>query len=343
MLNAAADEMATLNDKDRRWLSDQIDSKVDVALRGNPLLAEKIASVLDSFKPQGWTIARERILSFGSPAAICSVILAMFTITCGALYQSFAHVKEETQFRTDALHRLTDIEKSLLSLRAGQAASTPTRLQSQSEAMAIIATAKDKAIRLPENVVAETGISFIQAAASNEKAWEVALEFANYRSTLNSIPPNNNTHPIEQQTPRRGETRYQVRSVVIDGVKQQQPGFFYRLDNNNKMRPQSEAARVEQIETPQHQEAEFGVPAFVLRGGFLPLDGMRLRHVVLDGVTVYYAGGPMILRNVVFVRCRFMLDNTPNSRTAAQQILASSEVNVSIGSELAVLRRPFSK
>jgi hypothetical protein len=329
--------MAAFNEKDRRWLSELIDSKVDSALRGSPFLTDKIAAAIEPFKPKGWTKAREIILAFGAPVAICSLIVALLAITCGALYQSFAHVKEETQFRADALHRLDDIDKGLLSLRASNAGSTPTNPKSQSEAKAIIATAKEKGIRLPENVVAETGGSFIQAASTDPKAWEVALEFANYRSTLNTLAPSNDTHPVER-APQQGDTMYQVGNVIIDGAKQPPPQFFYRNEGGH-LKPQSEAARVELIEHPPSQDAELGVSTFVLRGGFLSLDGMRLRHVVLERVIVYYSGAPMILRDVMFVNCQFMMANTPNGRTTAQQILATSKVDLSIGSELAILRR----
>jgi hypothetical protein len=81
--------------------------------------------------------------------------------------------------------RLGDIEKSLLALRVAQAASSPTNGKSIFEARALLNTARENAIKLPEDVVRDSGAAFIEAAAKQPGAWNTAVDFLNYRSTLN--------------------------------------------------------------------------------------------------------------------------------------------------------------
>jgi hypothetical protein len=87
------DEMAIkLNNDDKAWIAEQIK---------------------DSHKPRGWKKAGERIRAFGAPSAIVSIFIAMLGITLGAAYQSFSHVREETEFRTKTGDRLDAINKQL--------------------------------------------------------------------------------------------------------------------------------------------------------------------------------------------------------------------------------------
>jgi hypothetical protein len=64
-------------------------------------------------------------VAFGSPVAICTLVLALFGITLGALYQSFSHVKEETEFRTQTKDALAMIQAYI---RAQQATQVPGKV-----------------------------------------------------------------------------------------------------------------------------------------------------------------------------------------------------------------------
>jgi hypothetical protein len=55
-----------------------------------------------------------------------------------------------------------------------------------------------------------------------------------------------------------------------------------------------------------------------------PIDGAHIRNVIFQNVTITYRGGPLILENVGFVKCKF--DVSPNAagvalaRTVMKQI-----------------------
>jgi hypothetical protein len=49
--------------------------------------------------------------------------------------------------------------------------------------------------------------------------------------------------------------------------------------------------------------------------------------VVYDGVEIHYSGGPMILENVVFISCKFVMDNTAPNRNLAEVLLASDRID----------------
>ena len=57
------------------------------------------------------------------------------------------------------------------------------------------------------------------------------------------------------------------------------------------------------------------------------IDGKRIRHVVFDNVEIHYSGKPLILEDVTFINCAFVLENTEPGRKLGEEILASSPVN----------------
>lgn len=130
--------------------------------------------------------SRYFLRSWGILAAVITSFVALLAITVGALYQSFSHVTEETKFRTKTEDRLTEIEKSLLAIQAKMVLSKPPDSENQADAKGVLAYAKKESIQLPESVIAQGGQKFIEAAARDPKAWDVALDFVNYRSSMNT-------------------------------------------------------------------------------------------------------------------------------------------------------------
>ena len=121
-----------------------------------------------------------------------------------------------------------------------------------------------------------------------------------------------------------GQTRFEISG--IPGMTR--PEMFYM-----NVVPQNQAARAELIGNKIEQTSEIGSGIFVIKGGVVNLDGMYLRHVVIEGVEVHYSGKAAILEDVSFVNCRFMMDNTPNTRTIGEQILASDRVSLRLQPE----------
>jgi hypothetical protein len=307
--------MAGLNDNDLK----RIDARIGAA---TVLLEEKLNAAIAALSPKGWKRAANVLREFGAIATIITVFVALLAIALGAVYQSFAHVKEETQFRTRAEDRLAAIETSLLALRASRASATPTDRKSQAEAKDVLATAKKSLLRLPATVVEETGSSFIRAASDDAKVWDVALEFVGYRSSLNGPPKE--PPSMWNRSIKKGKTEYELSGI---SGKPEPEMFWINLV------PQGQAARAEQIRGKIEQTAEFGAGIFVMNGGTVSLDGMYLRHVVIQGVEVHYSGKAAILEDVSFVNCRFIMDNTPNTRTIGEQILASDRVSLRLQPE----------
>jgi hypothetical protein len=75
------------------------------------------------------------------------------------------------------------------------------------------------------------------------------------------------------------------------------------------------------ILTREHQEAKKSSWG---REDFL-LDGMLMKHVVLRNVTIFYSGAPVVLEDVTFVNCTFVLTNTEGARNFALAVLASAK------------------
>ena len=78
------------------------------------------------------------------------------------------------------------------------------------------------------------------------------------------------------------------------------------------------------------QEAQSG-PAYLLgTGGAIRLDGMRFRKIVLQSVDIYYDGGPLALEDVVFINCRFIMDDLENGHALGNALLSASSLTLEI-------------
>lgn len=72
-----------------------------------------------------------------------------------------------------------------------------------------------------------------------------------------------------------------------------------------------------------------GNPVLIGTGGYMSLDGMHLRHVLLNSVEIRYSGKALLLEDVAFLNCTFVMDNTEPSRDLAQAIATSANVKFS--------------
>jgi hypothetical protein len=71
--------------------------------------------------------------------------------------------------------------------------------------------------------------------------------------------------------------------------------------------PISESARCEELTRPLKQTAKTGSEWIFLHGGDPVLDGERIRHVAFINSEIHYAGGRVILDNLVFFNARLFL------------------------------------
>ena len=94
----------------------------------------------------------------------------------------------------------TERAQRLLLIANELAAEHPLVPQNQAAAKELLAQAKQKLIPpIPKPVVEQAGKIFVEAARTDPKAWEVASDFMNYRSILNSRISLNNGIILQAQ------------------------------------------------------------------------------------------------------------------------------------------------
>ena len=145
----------------------------------------------------------------------------------------------------------------------------------------------------------------------------MALDFLSYRSWLNPVlaAPSG----VGQES-----TRYEPRRVTSGRA----PELF---ETKNTGVPIAEAARLEAIGKNLNPGVKTGPRLLILRRGATSLDGMYLRNIILDNREVYYTGQPLILENVIFSNCKFVLGNDIRGRQLAGSILTSPSVTFRAG------------
>ena len=223
--------------------------------------------------------------------------------------------------------RLSGIEQNVSGIRVdvsgmrlAQTATNPKDARNIQEAKRVLTEAEKSNVKIPPSIVENTGKKFLEVAKDDPGAWDATLAFVDYRSYLNlPNPPIEGFYPFgTPDIPGIKATHY--RSGTVPGKPL--PEFTTSL----KRVPHATSVRMEPISQPITGEPPEG-PALLLGvGGDLALDGYYLRSVVLEQVTVHYNGGPVILENVTFINCRFVIDNVDNGRALSSQILASSQV-----------------
>jgi len=286
--------------ENEQWIRDTIDQAIRRAI--NPLSRTK--RLLQGLKDWGLT------------ALIWTVPLALMAGCIVLGIRVVSDIKEETTFRTNTTRDIREIKESLLSFRARTAALNPTDPQNQADAKKVLSTAQAQAIPLSLPVVQQAGLAFAHAASADAKAWNVALDFISYRSSLNkSGHPDNSTEPIPQGA---GATHYTY--VFVPGrphgeVKWGRPFV-----------PADQAAHWDNIGVNLNENVKLQPSWLYVEGGATSLDGEYIRHVVFKNVEIHYSGQPVILEDVTFVDCVFVLDNDVRGRQLAEQVLAASSV-----------------
>jgi hypothetical protein len=277
--------------------------------------------------PSGFRRIAERLRYWGLLAACVAVFLALVTTVVTLAIFTTNKISQESEFRgatnqklisIDA--RLQGIEKILLGIRADKVANSPVSKQTIAEAKSILDTAKRSSVKLSDNVVEQSGKSFVEAASKEPAAWVVALDFASYRSSQNEAGPLEGFYPFDTTAdPNVAISRYFLNF----------PGGASppRFTTSKARTSVNLSARLEPIGKPQKQDGPDGPVSFLGVGGAIILDGVYGRHVVFKDVEIHYNGGPLILDEVTFVNCRFVLDNDDLGRQLASNILSTDKVS----------------
>lgn len=209
-----------------------------------------------------------------------------------------------------------NVNRLALPQRVEQSSLKPTDKTNQDQASALLDQARSSSIQIPETIIQSAGTRFIDAAASNPDAWPTALNFLNYRSSLNVYTRAVNAVPIPPGLEFRFDLGPPVDHQLIPRLSFVQAGVS-----------PADSARLETIGKNLNQGMNLGVAELIVSGGSLSLDNKYLRHVILESVDVYYTGRPLVAEDVLFVNCTFYINNTKPGREFGQRLLASFKVN----------------
>jgi hypothetical protein len=287
-------------------------------------IRKAIAATIDSFKPHGWRKVTHWLREWGLTSAAIAVPVALLTITLTAAYFAVSEIGRNSEFRGKTDQRLSEIEKRLdridqkmVALAVTSAASDPALASSQRRAKDALLEAKQQSLNIPPDVIQQTGKRFIEAAQKEQKAWDVALQFMEYRSFLN-ITYKGPTRPVP--LPPLAHWEYVTKSPEGKAT----PRFSFTPQAGV---PSKQAARYDFIGVDKNADLPLGPALVILTGGSALLDGFHIRNAIFQGVEIHYAGGPLILENVIFVNCTFVIENSAPGRRLGEEMLAMASVN----------------
>jgi hypothetical protein len=200
----------------------------------------------------------------------------------------------------------------------------PTKSQIEA-ATQIIEIAKAQKANINEDAVREFGTkvaSLTDEPQLTDVAWAGLNAAVEYRSHINDMfvpEPAKHTQKANENGP------YQFAVNVVGGWPGPETEPVLEIFTAGQQRDGS--VRLESLNKPQRLGSGFAY--FVVRGrrGWLGLDGMYLRNVVVSNAVVVYSGGPVRLENVYFVNCTFKLAETAPVRDFGTTVLQAANIS----------------
>jgi len=218
---------------------------------------------------------------------------------------------------------MASVVSELAPMRLLQASLAPYEPKNQIEVQRALSESIEAKNPIPPTFVEQAGQGFLRAEG-NAKAWGVALDLCDYRSSLN------------QGSMPRGELRTPRFKILI-----QWPEFPGAAPHTEADLPfikamgtttADKAAKFEPFYPTgpstnwEEDAAEYLVMDF--HGKVVFLDDMRLKNVIVKNAAVIYVGGRIALQNVSFVDCQFRgLPSNPRSRGLVAEVLHSFAVS----------------
>ena len=251
----------------------------------------------------------------GPLISIASAVLTLFGITLGALYYSFSRVEKQAVFETKTTTTLEEfrthlkaIDESLASVELRRISEGPVNPGSLLAATNLVAQAQTASLKLPTDLVEQTGQKFVAVADREPDAWTATIAFVKYKSFINGT-----SSAVPVLDPSGAVTTYQY--AYPDGY---QPPVLHTMG----LVPKESAAQLDLLGQDHNSGRSLGNAYIFADGGGLSLDGMNLRNVVIRGAHVVYKGGPLQLRNVYFVDCTFDVRINRNAQSFALAALS---------------------
>lgn len=253
---------------------------------------------------------------WGTLGAALGASIGIVGIMLSAIYVAVGESSKNAEFRGKVTEQLRQIDNHLNTLEMRIAAASPLDPDSQRAAKDVLARAHDVPISKP--LVETAGAKFVDVADKSQDAWDTAIQFVNYRTSLNE--QGFASRQLGQDT---GDPLVMTRYSQIFFVQgKEHPSFAWRGFANN-----DQSFRFEPIDMPIEQLTREGMKTLLVKGGALRIDGARFRHVIFIGVEVHYSGGQLITEDVMFVNCTFVMDNVPATRRFGKQILLADTVD----------------
>jgi hypothetical protein len=278
-----------------------IDQAIDDAIR----------KAIDPLTPHGLRKFVHVVREYGTVVAFFAVMVTLFGVTLAALYQAFSHVEKETEFRihtNDTLSAINEhlkrIDGELSAISLEKIAANPVDRASALAAKKLIVEAKAASTQLPNNVIEQVGQKFIAASENEPAAWDTAVAFLDYKSSIN------NSLPIPNEGFRKPGTYTYYHYNVPNGME----APTLRVAG---VVPADSSARLETIGVNQNENLPVGDAYIIANGGALALDKTYFRNVILQNVHVYYYGGQVKMANVYFLNCTFEMKPGQNSQKLA--------------------------
>jgi hypothetical protein len=289
-------------------------SKTDV----NKLINE----ALDNAKPHGWKAFAHWAQKMGSIVGVCAIIIALLGIAAVQFFNANARLAAQATFQTATNGRLDNIEKSITALSAkitgmqlSSLAGARITNQTVKQTIGVVTTAQRDGEKIDPSIVSSAGRNFVEASASQPDAWPAVKTLLDYKSAYNVIPSSFvATYGPPETEPARMFVRYDW-PPGFQGEK-----FWIGYDKK------SDIAELRRLGTPDPNAGRGGNALFILRGSTVVLDGMRMKHVVIENALVRYNGGPTSLEGVYFVNCTFDIQPKPTGQMLATAIFSDQAV-----------------
>jgi hypothetical protein len=307
-------ETVPFSDDNREWIRQEIQKAV------NPNGFKKIAN---------W-------LRYWSLLAICiTAFVGLIAITVSVWNSANSRLSQESEFRgkteqrltnieqrTDKVEqRLSDIDTNILALRTQLSAANPTDKHNQAEAAEVLQHARDNSIQLPLEVVKDAGQRFIQVGANQPMAWEIGLQFLNYRSFLNVaiIPQPAPVSPVSDE-------EYQY---ILNTVLPPQSVSVITISKSGTAKPE-DSALMDSLVKPSPPGSGSGAQFLIVEtqpGVGISLDNMRMKNVIIMNANILYSGKPVQLINVAFLNCTFKIERNPTSTRFGDAVLTQDRLD----------------
>jgi len=316
------DEMASLNDKDRKWFSEEIATKVDSALRENKFVSDQISTAIEAFRPTGWRRFTHALKDWGAVGSAITGAIALLGIAITAVIFATGEAGRNAEFRGNTTQHLTNIDGTLSEIRLKLSTANPSDPANQAIAKKVLADAQSKSILIPEPTIQAAAQSFIAAAQSDPKAWDVATDLISYRTienqnllavkTASDLAQTKEDPKLTSQYLVPFLLQYSITSMSVGGdVPENLAAQIYPIDHGP-------------IKPPNGR----GKEVIMIDGGGLHIDGTAFRRVVIRNSIIRYDGAPLRLDDVIFVNCTFVIADTPNGRAFAKAVLAQNQISL---------------